>query len=92
MVVELDPASGSSQCLLDGLDCAAGLALAPHADFLLVAERCGARRILKLWLAGPQVRAWHAKSAQLAIRPARSCQMHFRAMRTCTADLSWPST
>ncbi|MFI6055846.1 SMP-30/gluconolactonase/LRE family protein [Streptomyces violascens] len=51
LLVRLVP-GGEPQVLLDGLQFANGVALAPDASFVMVAET-GARRLTRLWLTGP---------------------------------------
>jgi sugar lactone lactonase YvrE len=48
-----DPATGQTSVLLDGLQFANGVTVAPDGSYVLVAET-GAYRIQKLWLEGPK--------------------------------------
>lgn len=50
-VIEFDPASGSTDTLLDGLNYANGIALSEDSSYFLVAET-GNYRVLKHWLTG----------------------------------------
>jgi sugar lactone lactonase YvrE len=51
-VIAFDPASGSVEVIIDGLQFANGVAISDDQSFLLVAET-GSYRILKHWLTGP---------------------------------------
>lgn len=48
-----DPASGSTDVVLDGLNFANGVVVSPDGDYVLVAET-SRYRILKIWLQGPR--------------------------------------
>jgi sugar lactone lactonase YvrE len=52
-VIEFDPRSGHASILVDGLNFANGVAIAPDDRYLLIAET-GSYRILRHWLQGPQ--------------------------------------
>jgi len=54
MLLEWDPATGETTCLIDGLWFANGVALSPDEDYLLVVDT-GMLQVLKLWRKGPQV-------------------------------------
>jgi sugar lactone lactonase YvrE len=51
-LVAYDPGTGSTEVVLDGLQFANGVTVAPDGSFVLVAET-GAYRIRRLWLDGP---------------------------------------
>jgi sugar lactone lactonase YvrE len=52
-LIEFDPRSGRASVLLDGLNFANGIAIAPDNSYLLIAET-GSYRILRHWLQGPE--------------------------------------
>lgn len=51
-LVAYDPTTGSTEVVMDGLQFANGVTVAPDGSFVLVAET-GAYRIRRLWLEGP---------------------------------------
>ena len=51
-IIAFDPATGSADVLMDGLQFANGVAISDDQSFLLIAET-GSYRILKHWLTGP---------------------------------------
>jgi len=52
-IIAFDPRSGRASVLIDGLNFANGIAIAPDDSYLLIAET-GSYRILRHWLQGPE--------------------------------------